>query len=129
KLFEEHKQLADAFAEEYHIKTIPERPEDIDECRGTIKEMLVDSADLPYEEVKELLVKIAAFIGEKACEMCSYEWLFPTHFEEPEVVGKYPFPKFMPLNIVVNAWKYKCNAQSWKLIEIYGEVLKQGMTK
>lgn len=129
KLFDEHKQLADAFAEEYHIKTIPEQPEDIDEWLGTIKKTLMDSADLPYEEVKELLVKVAAFMGEKPCEMCSYEWLFPAHFEEPEVVGKYPFPKFMPLNIVVNAWKYKCNAQSWKLMEIYGEIIKQGMTK
>lgn len=63
KLFDEHKRLADAFAEEYHIKTIPEQPEDIDEWLGTIKKTLMDSADLPYEEVKELLVKVAAFMG------------------------------------------------------------------
>ena len=128
-MFDEHRQLADVFAEEYHIKTIPERSEDIDEWLGTIKKMLVDSADLPYEEVKELLVKVAAFMGEKPCEMCSYKWLFLVHSKAPKVAGKYPFPQFMPLNIVVNAWKYKCNAQSWKLMEIYGEVLKQGMTK
>lgn len=129
KLFEEHKQLADAFEEEYFVKTIVERPEDIDKWLDRIKEMLMDSVDLSYEEVKELLVKIAAFMGEKLCEMCSYEWLFPAHLEAPEVVGKYPSPKFMPLNIVVDTWRYKCNDQCWKLIVMYGEVLKKGMVK
>lgn len=77
KLFNDHKQLADAFAEEFQINKVPVQPEDIDEWFDCIKKMLMDSADLPYEEVKELLVKISSFIGEKVCEMCSYEWFFP----------------------------------------------------
>lgn len=77
KLFDEHKQLADAFAEEYHIKTIPEQPEDIDEWLGTIKKTLMDSADLPYEEVKELLVKVAAFMGKNHVKCVHTNGCFP----------------------------------------------------
>ena len=127
KLFNEHKQLADMFVEEVHIKPTPEQPEDIDEWLGSIKKILMDSADLPYEEVKQLLVKTAAFLGEKACEICSYEWWFPAHFKTPSIVGN--IGNLALLDTVVNIWKNKCDAQSWKLIEIYAELLKQGMVE
>lgn len=127
KLFNEHKQLADTFAEEYHIKINPEQLGDIDEWFGKIKEVLMKSIASSYEDVKELLIKIAAFIGEKACEINAYKWLFPSHFKAPEIVGSDPFPNYMPLNIVVNGWKNKCDAQSWKVLEEFCNMLKQGM--
>lgn len=129
KLYNEHKHLADAFVEEYQIKIIPGQLSDIDEWFNRIKIILVKSTDSPYEDVKELLVKIAAFIGEKACEINSYKWLFPSHFKAPEIVGSDPYPNLMPLNLVVNAWKNKCNDQSWKFIDGCRDILKRGITQ
>lgn len=127
KLFNEHKQLADAFLEEFSFKTVPGQPEDIDEWFDRIKKMLMDSADLPYDEVKELLVKIAAFIGEKACEMCSCEWLFPAHFMTPEIIG--PGRAFLLLDVVVDGWKSKCDEDTLYRLERIAGTFKQGMAK
>ncbi|MDE6749671.1 MAG: hypothetical protein K2K21_11525 [Lachnospiraceae bacterium] len=127
KLFTNPKQLSQDFIEEYQIKAEPERLEEIDEWFHIIKKLMIDSAELPYEEVKELLTKIAAFIGEKSCEICSYKWLFPEHFKTPEIIGK-PY-NLVPLKVVVNAWKYKCDEQHWKFIERQWKILKKGLAE
>ena len=122
KLFNNPKQLSQDFIEEYQIKAEPERLEEIDEWFYTIKKLMIDSAELPYEEVKELLTKIAAFIGEKSCEICSYKWLFPEHFKTPEIIGD-PY-NLVPLKAVVNAWKNKCDGLDWKFIERQWKILR-----
>ena len=127
KLFTNPKQLAQDFIEEYQIKAEPERLEEIDEWFYTIKKLMIDSAELPYEEVKELLMKIAAFIGEKSCEICSYKWLFPEHFKTPEIIGN-PY-NLVPLEVVVNAWKNKCEGLDWKFIERQWKILKKGLAE
>ena len=81
--------------------------------------------NLPYDEVKELLVKTAAFIGEKACEMCAYEWLFPTHFMTPKIIG--PGRAYFLLDIVVDGWKSKCDEDTLYRMEIIAGTLKNGM--
>lgn len=53
---------------------------------------------MPYEEVKELLVKTAAFLGERLCDLCDMEWL-PSVYG---VGGKYPYSTFSPLITVVS---------------------------
>lgn len=125
KLFKEHKQLADSFSERYHIKTTSIQPEDVDEWLMRIKEILMSTADFPYEKVKELLVETAAFMGEKLCEICLYRWKFPENYKTPQVVGGYLTPGFWPLDVVINVWKG--NEVYWMFMERYGQVLKQNM--
>lgn len=127
KLFDQHKDLKYAFIDEFHIKEMPEKPEEIEEWFQLIKKLLIDTAELPYEDVKELLMKIAAFIGEKFCEMCSYEWMFPKHFKTPEIVGEYAC--FLPLDIIIDMWKNKCDSCSWERLEEYIGILKQHLVK
>ena len=129
KLFNQHEQLSQAFTDEFHLKSVPEKPEDIDEWFSVIKKMIVDISELPYEEVKELLVKIAAFIGEKACEICPYQWEFSEYFKTPRVIADYPYPGFFPLDAVVNLWKNKCDESFWQYVERLVEPLKQGLVK
>lgn len=63
KLAEQYKEQYKAFVEEYHIKTVPEKEEDIDEWYRIICKVIMESSESPYDEVKEILVKIAAFLG------------------------------------------------------------------
>lgn len=127
KLFYQHKQLGQDFIEEFHLKVMAETSEEIDEWFRFIKELIANVEDMPYEEVKELLTKIAAFIGEKLCDICLYKWAFPEHLKTPEIIADYPYPCFWPLDTVINIWKWKCNACSWKKIEEQIKVLKQGI--
>lgn len=127
KLFEEHKQLAYSFSERYHIKTKLVQPEDVDEWLSRVKKILMNIADLPYEEAKELLVEIAAFMGEKVCEICSYRWEFTEYYKTPQVVGDCLSPNFWPLDVVINIWRG--NESHWIFMEKYGQVLKKGMVK
>ena len=69
KLAQHLDQLDQEFINEYHIKTVPEQIEDIDEWIRLIKQLIADNAERPYEEVKELLIKIAAFIAKRDCEL------------------------------------------------------------
>lgn len=52
------------------MKAVAQCEEDIDEWYHLIKGMIADIAGQPYEDVKEMLLKMAAFIGERACELC-----------------------------------------------------------
>jgi len=132
KLFDRHKQLAQAFTDGFHIKSVPEKSADIDDWFQFIRKLIIDSSGLPYEDVKELLVKIAAFIGEKACEICQYEWIFPEDFKTPEIItanSRIPYPSLFPLDAIVKIWKHKCDDRFWYFIEQLVEPLKQGLVK
>lgn len=107
KLSQRYEQLDQEFIEEYHMKRVPERVEDIDEWFRLIKQLIQDNAERPYEEVKEMIIKIAAFIGERDCELNQKKW---------DKQGKLPFVSpvsplvlhyiaYSPLSVVVDLWK------------------------
>lgn len=125
-LFEQHKQLDQTFIDEFHLKAIPEKVEDIDGWYQLVKELLIDSSEQPYENTKELILKITAFIGERACELLPGRWNFPEHFKTPSIVGGIPYASRMLLNYMVNAWKYKCDDQNWRWVEGIRDASKQG---
>lgn len=129
QLFDQHGQLAQAFTEEFHRKAVPEKPEEIDEWFVFIKKLLMDSLELPYEEVKGLLTKIAAFIGEKACEICPYQWVFQEHLDTPQILAGYPYPGLFPLDAVVMIWKYQCDGLHWQFLERIAETMKKELEK
>lgn len=73
--------------------------------------------DQTYEEIKPLLLKAAAFIGDRSCELLGKEWIFYKHFKTPAVSRGVPYSKFSPLNEVVDLWKHKCCGECWKRFE------------
>lgn len=129
KLYHHHKELFWSFINEHSIKAKPEQEADIDEWYRFVKKLIMDSAEQPYEEVKELIVGIAAFIGESACELCSAEWIFPEHFKVPTVCGGELSSNISPLDAVLDLWKYKCDEEQciWVHRIIIPE-LKQGLS-
>lgn len=88
ELYSHHEEHARLFAEKYHLTTTPQSETDIDQWFETIRKVIMDTADQPYEDVKDLLVEIAAFIGERACEMLEQEWEFPEYMKVPCTSGK-----------------------------------------
>ena len=103
ELYSHHEEHARLFAEKYHLNTTPQFEADIDQWFETIRKVIMDTADQPYEDVKDLLVEIAAFIGERTCEMLEQEWEFPEYMEVPCTSGK-NF-SIIPLREAVYNWR------------------------
>lgn len=128
KLFAQHKELDRQFVEEYHLKTVPETDEDIDEWYEKIREIIMNASNHSYEEVKELLIRISAFIGERACELLSEKWIFNEDMKEPVAYNEnYSNPTIKPLTKIVRGWKYNCQGESWEIINYDREKLKKGL--
>lgn len=123
ELFQRHKELDQMFINEYHMKAVPEQVSDIEEWQKSIKEILLGVAEQPYEEVKELLVKTAAFLGERLCDICDLEWM-----PSVQAVGdRYPYPTFLPLTTVVIMWETGCSEQGMCIFKAqYIDSLKKG---
>ncbi|MDE7434818.1 MAG: hypothetical protein K2N01_03195 [Lachnospiraceae bacterium] len=83
ELYFKHQELDRMFLEEYNINPVPESEEDIDKWFQVIQGIIIEKCVYPYEDVKELLVKIAAFIGNRACELLEEEWKFPEDVRVP----------------------------------------------
>ncbi len=103
ELYSHHEEHVRLFAEKYHLNTTPQFEADIDQWFDTIRKVIMDTADQPYEDVKDLLVEIAAFIGERTCEMLEQEWEFPEYMEVPCTSGK-NF-SIIPLREAVYNWR------------------------
>ena len=114
ELCQNHKELDRQFMEEFHMKAVPEQMGDIENWRETIVNILRQSSSKSYEEVKELLIRMAAFIGERSCELCSLEWMENIH----SVGGRYPYPPIPLLGIVVDLWKSGCTEQKMYIFDI-----------
>lgn len=113
ELIQNHKELDRQFVEEFHIKTVPGQMSDIEEWRESIIRILRQYASKSYGDVKELLIRMAAFMGERSCELCSLKWMENIH----SVGGRYPYPTFSTLVIVVNLWKCGCDEQKMYLFD------------
>lgn len=121
-----YKELDRAFIKEHHIDPVPKSEKDIEEWFAVIREIFVQTSEYPYEEVKDLLVEIAAFMGERSCDLLSQNWIFPSHFKCPATSGGNPYFKVSPLDVVVDIWKNKCDKNDWEFADWIMKNLKQG---
>ncbi len=117
-----YQELDRSLIAEYQINAVAKSEEDIDKWFQVIHKLLMETGEKPYEDVKELLLQIAAFIGERSCELLSQEWM---HFEIPVIAGGYPYPSFSPLARIVAIWKSKCE-DYWNVMESNMKNLKLG---
>lgn len=83
KLFENHAELDRQFLEKYKFNTVARNMADIEEWYSKLKEMIISASEKPYEEVKELLLEMAAFIGERHCELIGAKWFFLEYMHIP----------------------------------------------
>ena len=114
KLAQELEQLDKEFIDEYHVKRIPERTEDIDEWFCLIKRMIADNAERSYDEVKDLLVKIAAFIGRRDCELSEKHLVGPGGLKVLPIHIDHMSYVYSPLNVAVDIWNSRYDDPDWK---------------
>lgn len=127
RLLHHSRQLDQNLTDKYHIKTVPEKIEDIDEWERLIRQLLAESIRHPYEEEKELLMEIAAFIGNRSCELCASEWYSFDYLVYPRIRNFYRV--FSPLDLVVNIWRAKCDKEAWGVFDDIIAEFKQGLLK
>ena len=83
ELFENHAELDRQFLEKYKFNTVAHSMADIEDWFQKLKEMIISVSEKPYEEVKELLLEMAAFIGERHCELIGAKWFFEEYMHTP----------------------------------------------
>lgn len=83
ELLENHEELDRQFLEKYEFSTVANNMADIEEWFSKLKEMIISASEKPYEEVKELLLEMAAFIGERHCELIGAKWFFQENLKTP----------------------------------------------
>lgn len=120
-LYFKYQELDRSFVKKYQIDPVPKSEEDIDRWFQVIRRLLIETAEYPYEDVKELLLEIAAFIGERTCELLSQKWVL---YHLPFIMGGC-YGAFSPLGQVVGIWKSKCE-ENWDVMEDNMKDLKRG---
>ncbi|MEY8525269.1 hypothetical protein AALA90_19925 [Lachnospiraceae bacterium 38-10] len=83
ELFENHTELDRQFLEKYKFNTVAHSMADIEDWFQKLKELIISVSEKPYEEVKELLLEMAAFIGERHCELIGAKWFFEEYMHTP----------------------------------------------
>lgn len=130
-LYANHESLDKSFQEEFGVSAVIKTEEDVDMCFAAIKNAVISVKDEEYEDVKERLLKVAAFLGERACEMLSQKWAFPDHFKTPltETVGySGGYYACKPLLTIVDWWKDGCKEEDEDLLEIHKEDFKKSLS-
>ena len=106
ELFEDHRELDERFTRKYGMNPVPQSASDIEGWFRKLKQMIMEAAERPYEEVKELFVEMAAFIGERNCEILGAKWFFEEEFKTPRTQGdNYQGFGFLPLREVVACYR------------------------
>ncbi len=129
-LYANHESLDKSFQEEFGVSAGIETEEDVDKCFAAIKNAVISVKDKEYEDVKERLLKTAAFLGERACEMLSQKWAFPDYFKTPltETVDYNGYYACKPLITIVAWWKRGCEEKYARMLEHHREDFKKALS-
>ncbi len=130
KLFSQHKVLDREFIEKFRVKAAAQCEEDIDEWYRLINGIIEDIAGRPYEDAKEMLVKIAAFIGERAYDVGFQKWEFvnkSVSVRRNNLAAPPWLTLPLPLNSVVSSWneKYEQCEEDPNLVELCFNAIKK----
>ena len=83
ELYSNHKELDEHFLKKYKFLVVPQNFSDIEAWFQKLEEMIIGASEKPYEEVKELLLEMAAFIGERHCELLGAKWFYEEEYKTP----------------------------------------------
>lgn len=111
KLYRSHKDLDNSFIDKYKLNPKPQKESEIDELFKELKQQIIFASEKPYEDVKELFVQMAAFIGERNCDILGAKWFFIEPMQTPFTQKENNEGMcFFPLNEVVGYYReYKKN--------------------
>ena len=102
ELYKNHRELDERFISKYKVNPVPQSLSDVEEWFRKLGQMIIAATEKPYEEVKELLVEMAAFIGERNCEILGEKWFFEEELKTPRTQGEnHQGFCFLPLREVV----------------------------
>lgn len=123
RLYEEHKELEQAFVEKYEMSRILRTEEDVEECFDRIREILINTTEQPYEEVKELILMVSAYISERLCELPDVNWKYDEETQCFLISSRYFVTPIIA--IIVRMWKNKCDNTYWSQMDFEKKVLKE----
>ena len=108
KLMTSHVELNEKFIRENKVNVTDRSRENILEWFNVVEKKLVELKERPYEDVQEMLVEIAAFVGEQLRKDLGGEW--EQSDRVPQYVGIKGMNSFLEkgtsiLGKVVHAWK------------------------
>ena len=83
ELYKDHKELDKRFIKKYEFIATPRNFTDIETWFLELREMIIAASEKPYEEVKELFLEMAAFIGERHCELLGAKWFYEEEYKTP----------------------------------------------
>lgn len=127
KLYKNHRELDNRFLNKNKISSRPQNLSDIEDWFQKLKQLIILASEKPYEEVKELFIEMAAFIGERNCEILGEKWFFVEEMQTPFTQRENNQGMcFFPLNEVVGYYReYKRNKRNLHWFENEITELKQ----
>lgn len=127
KLYKSHKELDDRFLSKHKIVSDPQTLSDIETWFQKLKQLIIFATEKPYEDVKELFIEMAAFIGERNCELLGAKWFFEEEMQTPFTQRENNQGMcFFPLNEVVGYYReYNRNKKNLSWFENEITELKQ----
>lgn len=123
ELYENHAELDQKFLEKYEFNTEAHNMADIEKWFEKLKQIIISISEKPYEEVKEPLIEMAAFIGERHCELIGAKWFFEEYMHTPFTQkGNHRGRLFKGLSDVVVCYKAckKKKECKWFMTELLG---------
>lgn len=109
QLWKEHKSLEDAFIKKYNMIVTPISINDIDTFWNRCLEILAQTYKTDYEECKELILMITAYLEQRYCDVvgakCSID-------ERKQIGGVFVHSKYGIIEVlpnVVSIWKNRGN--------------------
>ncbi len=127
QLYEEYKELEKAFVEKYEMSRILRIEEDVEECFDRIREILINTTEQPYEEVKELILMVSAYISARLCELPDVNWRYDEETQYFLISSKYFVVPIIA--VIVRMWKNKCDNTYWRQMDLQKNLLKNFVKK
>ncbi len=123
QLYEQYTELEQVFVEKYGMNRILRTEEDVEECFERIREILLNTTEQPYEEVKELILMVSAYISERLCELPDVNWKYDEETQCFLISSRYFVTPIIA--IIVRMWKNKCDNTHWREMDFEKKALKE----
>ena len=109
KLFSSIQSLNEDFISRYELDVNDYSKENISKWFEVINQIITESSDTTYEKVQDLLIQIAAFLGEQLRKELGGEWRKGVSDRIIVISGMKSsnFTGYFPLDNVVESWKNK----------------------
>ena len=117
KLFSSHQALSERFIKEYDINVNGDIKDNASTWLTFVEEKIIETKHLPYEDVQDMLVEMAAFLGEQLIKEIGGTWTVgrdPRHVYVKGIKTQHPYTMaYSALALIVKSWE-KQNGKFFK---------------